>query len=128
MPDVLRKGFEWLEGKRRAHMTVEVVYARGEHTVTLSATVGKTQFEQTDDYGIIRRSESRDFLITADDLVLDSVKVEPLPGDRILDRIGDAWHIFQVGAPNGEPPFRVADPGRLALRVHTFHVGQEPAE
>ena len=62
MGDLLQTGEAWLEGQRRAHMTHTVTYSRGEDTVDLLATVGRTMFEQADEYGVIHQVESRDFI------------------------------------------------------------------
>ncbi|MBL0920923.1 MAG: hypothetical protein IBJ10_02210 [Phycisphaerales bacterium] len=118
-------------------MSREVVYVRGEASIPVFATVGRTRFEQADEYGVIRRSEARDFLIRAADLVVsgdvggpepvEDVSITPAAGDRIRERFGDVWHIYEVGPIPGEPAFRFSDPGRITLRIHTFHVGEEAA-
>jgi hypothetical protein len=126
--DLLRTGSAWLEAKRKAHMSRAVVYVRGSSEIALSATVGRTEFENVDEYGIVRRSESRDFLITADDLVDGETRFEPAAGDRIREQFGEFWRIYEVGAPQGTPPFRSSDPDRVTLRVHTNFVGEEPIE
>lgn len=66
---------DWLERQRHAHMTVEVEYQRDENALTLQATIGRTIFETTDDYGVLEKVESRDFLVRAEDLVLLGVVI-----------------------------------------------------
>lgn len=129
MADLLQQGMAWLAAQRKAHMAREVVYARGAASAALSATVGRTEFVQVDEYGIDRKSESRDYLFTAADLVLGGVLITPARGDRVRERVGDAWLIYEVGPPAGvsEPAFKWSGSERITLRVHTHFVGQEAA-
>lgn len=117
MPDLLGQGSDWLESQRHTHLTREVAYARGPQSLTLRATVGRTQFDLADDTGILQRIESRDYLIRASDLTFG----EPKAGDRITDGA-----VYEVMAPGGEPPWRYSDPNRKTLRIHTKMV--EPGE
>ena len=93
---VMSKGADWLERQRHAHMTVEVEYQRGENALTLQATIGRTIFETTDDYGRITKIESRDFLIRACDLVFDTQITTPTAGDKIIE--GDQFAELRIGA------------------------------
>ena len=129
MPDLLDKAAAWLEAKRTMHLTRTLEYRRGADVVEVAATVGRTVFEQVDSegVGIVHRIESRDFLILRTDLVLAGAEVLPKAGDRIRDPDGDLVQIYEVMAPGGEPPFRYSDPYRRTLRIHTKHVGSEPA-
>jgi len=61
--DMLDRGAAFLESQRHQHMTRNVVYRRGPDEKQVQATVGKTEFEQADDSGLIHRTESRDFLV-----------------------------------------------------------------
>lgn len=118
MPDLLGKAAAWLAGQRHAHLTASVVYARGTDSVTLAATVGRTEFEAEDEYGRVVRTVSRDYLVRAQDLVIGGETVLPEPGDRITD--GDA--VFEVMSPTGEPEWRWSDTIRKTLRIHTKEV------
>ena len=125
MGDLLRKGSNWLEAQRKAHLATTVRYFRGEAFVDVLATVGRTVFEQADEYGIVHRTETRDFLITAADLTFGDGPVTPKEGDRIHDfSVPGTNNIYEVMTPGGEPPFRYSDPYRTTLRVHTKHVAQ----
>jgi len=66
--DLLDRGAAFLESQRHQHMTRSVVYRRGTDEKQVQATVGKTEFEQADDSGLIHRTESRDFLVRTADL------------------------------------------------------------
>jgi len=131
MSGLLEKGSNWLEVQRHEHLTRTVVYQRGSESVELAATVGRTLFEQADEFGVVHRTESRDFLVRAADLVLEGIPALPKAGDRIRETAGDQTFVYEVmafGSPTGgrpEPPFRYSDPYRRTLRIHTKHVGTE---
>jgi len=122
MPDLLEQGASWLENQRTRHMSRTVTYIRGNDGVDLPATIGRTEFEQSDEYGVIHRIESRDFLVRAADLVLGGRAVWPQPGDRIREAVGAQTFVYEVMAPGGEPPWRYSDPYRRTLRIHTKQV------
>jgi hypothetical protein len=127
MTDLLEQGSAWLEDQRNAHMTRTVVYQRGGDSVELPATIGRTVFEQADEFGIIHKLESRDFLVLRTDLVLSGVQSLPKSGDRVRDPDSDNTQVYEVMAPSGgnESPFRYSDPYRKTLRIHTKHIGTE---
>jgi hypothetical protein len=122
---LLEQGSVWLENQRNAHMTRTVAYQRSGDSVELPATIGRTVFEQADEFGIIHKLESRDFLVLRTDLVLSGVQTLPKAGDRVRDPDGDNTHLYEVMAPGSEPPFRYSDPYRKTLRIHTKHIGTE---
>lgn len=116
---VLSKAAEWLETQRHKHMTVEVQYKRSDLSLTLQATIGKTIFETADDYGHVTKTESRDFLIRASDLVFDGKTTTPEDGDRIIE----GGFIYEVMSPVNKPKWRYSDINRQTLRVHTKQTG-----
>lgn len=122
MADLLERGQQFLDDQRHAHMTHTVTYERGNESVELQATIGETVFEQADDYGVIHKIESRDFIIRTCDLMLDSVQTLPAVGDRLRDSDGDTEFVYEVMAPGQEPAFRYSDPYRKALRIHTKRI------
>lgn len=125
MPDVLEKGLAWLDDQRHAHMTRTVVYQRGADAVEIAATIGRTEFEQVDEFGIVHKVQSRDFLVRTADLVLAGALTLPKAGDRIRETAGAQTFVYEVMAPGNEPPWRYSDPYRKALRIHTKHVATE---
>lgn len=133
MTDLLQRGATFLEDQRHKHMTRPVVYLRGSDSVEVQATIGRTVFDQQDQFGVLHRTESRDFLIRAADLVLAGAMTPPnagettLPkaGDRVREPAGTAALLYEVMAPEGEPPFRYSDPERITLRIHTKFIGLE---
>jgi len=123
--DLLQKGSDWLEEKRTQHASRVISYVRGAQSVDLSATIGKTTFEVDDGYGVLVRHESRDFLVLATDLILDTQQTLPQRSDRIRETQGDQVFIYEVTAPGNEPCWRYSDPYRKTLRVHSKEVDVE---
>ncbi len=125
MADVLDKGSAWLEAQRTQHMTRTVTYLRDGDSVDVAATIGRTEFEQADEFGVIHKFESRDYLVLTADLVLAGMQTLPKAGDRIRETDGTTTFVYEVMAPGNEPPFRYSDPYRRTLRIHTKHVATE---
>jgi len=125
MTDLLERGAAWLDQQRSRHLTRTVTYLRGTDSVALAATIGQTTFEQADEYGVIHRTQSRDYLISAADLVLSGTVEQPKAGDRVRETAGEQVFLYEVMAPGGEPPWRYSDPHRNTLRIHTKFVGLE---
>jgi len=123
--DMLDRGAAFLESQRHQHMTRSVVYRRGTDEKEVLATVGKTEFEQADDSGLIHRVESRDFLVRTEDLDLGAGPILPRAGDQVRETVGTNVFVYEVNAPGGQPPFRYSDPYRRALRIHTKYIGTE---
>ncbi|HNO80356.1 MAG TPA: hypothetical protein PKN33_20100 [Phycisphaerae bacterium] len=127
MSDLLRQGAAWLDGQRHQHLTRTISYVRGDDSVELAATIGRTEFEQADEYGVLHRIEARDYIIRTADLMLAGETALPKAGDQIRETDGEVTHVYEVVAPSGEPPWRYSDPYRVALRIHTKHVNTETA-
>lgn len=127
MTDLLERGSAWLEDQRVKHTTRLVTYQRGAESVEVSASIGRTVFEQADEYGAVVRHEARDFLILAVDLVLGGQAVLPERGDRIRETQGSRIFVYEVMAPGKEPAWRYSDPYRKTLRIHTKQVDSEGA-
>jgi hypothetical protein len=131
MADLLQTGTAWLGDMRTAHLSHPVTYCRPSTAsgqvaeVEVAATVGKTVFDIEDSYGAVERFESRDFLISAGELVLSGQPVEPRPGDRIKEPAGGKVLVYEAMAPGKAPCWRWSDPFRRTLRIHTKHVGEE---
>jgi len=123
--DLLDRGAAFLESQRHQHMTRSVVYRRGADEKEVLATIGKTEFEQADDAGLIHRVESRDFLVRTEDLDLGAGPILPRSGDQVRETVGTAVFVYEVNAPGGQPPFRYSDPYRRVLRIHTKHIATE---
>jgi hypothetical protein len=129
MADLIQKGLAWLDDQRHTHMTQTVLYVRDGGTISyvveLQATIGRTEFEQVDEFGIVYKLQSRDFLIRAADLVLNNELTLPKAGDRIRETVGAQTFVYEVMSPGGVPPWRYSDPYRRTLRVHTKYLSTE---
>jgi hypothetical protein len=123
--DLLDRGAAFLESQRHQHMTRSVFYRRGTDEKEVQATIGKTEFEQADDAGLIHRVESRDFLVRTEDLDLGAGPILPRAGDQVREVVGLSVFVYEVNAPGGQPPFRYSDPYRRVLRIHTKHIATE---
>ena len=127
MADLLEQASAWLDQQRVQHMSKTVSYHRGENSVDVQATIGRTVFEVDDGMGLLERIESRDFLILAGDLVLSGEAAMPLRGDRIKETSGDKVYVYEVLAPGKEPHYRFSDLYRQTLRIHSKQVDTEDA-
>jgi hypothetical protein len=125
--DMLRDASAWLESKRHEFLTTNVTYVRGGVSVALKATIGRTEFEQRDEYGVIERTEARDYLVRAQDLVLGDVETLPERGDEIIEAGDGKLFIYEVMAPGKEPHYQYSDAYRQTLRIHTRFVGSGEA-
>jgi hypothetical protein len=123
--DLLDQGAAFLDDQRHRHMSRTVVYRRGTEAKEVQATIGRTEFEQADEAGLIHRTESRDFLIRAADLDLGAGPIQPKAGDQVREQVGTQVLVYEVNAPGGQPPWRYSGPYRRAMRVHTKFVGME---
>jgi len=125
LADLLEEGAAFLEDQRHRHMSRAVTYQRGAQSKELLATIGRTEFEQADDAGLIHRTQSRDFLIRTADIDLGAGPTLPLGGDRVREEVDGKVFVYEVNAPGGQPPWRYSDPFRKTLRIHTKHVDTE---
>ena len=119
MVSMLRTGTEWLRDKRVSHMSRTVVYRRVDNTVSVSATVANSSFEQTESNALVGHLEFRDFIIRTADLILASVNVLPEIGDLVDEVREGITYTYQVTAPGIESPWRYSDPYKNILRIHT---------
>jgi hypothetical protein len=130
--NLLQQGSDWLQAQRAAFMSSPVTYTSMASVIQIpavgteiewSATVGRTQFEQVDTAtGAVLRTESRDYIGTAADLIVDGRVVEPLVGDFIVQTVGGVRATYEVMSFGAEPAFRYEDSDRLTVRVHTKRV------
>lgn len=98
-----------------------VTYTRGHTAITITAVPGKRQPRQ-DDVGDQARikldREPMDFLIRPSAIVFGGAVVEPEKGHRITY----GGRVYEVSPQDGEPCFRLSDPGGNLLRIHTVRV------
>lgn len=92
-----------------------ITYCRGVSKVTLYAALGESIGESVDADGITVTVRSRDFIIKAEELVLDGAQTEPQRNDLIV------WgeRSFRVLPDIGLPRHRDSDPHGNMLRIFT---------
>ena len=119
---MLNRGQSWLAEKLTKHASRTVVYQRDDLSVELSATIGKSEYEQDDGEGIVTRAQVRDFLINTKDLLESAIGTWPRRGDQILETDGNTTFVYELMSIGNEPPWRYSDPFRVKLRIHTKQV------
>lgn len=102
--------------QRAAGVTVK--YRRGIHEVEVDAVPGFTEFQTEGPDGVIETFQTRDWLIFAKDLVIESVETLPQHHDEIVEN-GMSYRVLHL---EGIGAFRFSDPYRTILRIHTKHI------
>lgn len=115
----LQCGAAWLESQRHNFLTSTVTYRRGDESLSVQATIGRTEFDLADESGILQRVESRDFLITVAELEYGL----PRAGDRIVE----GERVYEVMPFGDSPAWRYSDQYGLTLRIHTKAIGKANA-
>lgn len=119
MADLLARGSAWLAGQRKRFGASAVTYRRGESSVSILATVGRTERQIDEGNGLLTRVESRDYLVTAADLVIGGAAVFPRAADQVVEADGSVYELMDFP---GEGFCRWSDPYRVTLRIHTKRV------
>lgn len=118
MPNIFDVGFDWLASQFEEHTASEVVYTRGAVSANVLASVGSTEFDVQDNFGVYQRVTSRDYLIKATSLKLADQVVTPQRGDLITDN-GKTYEVLSM---DGGQAWRYCDPYGNGLRIHTKEV------
>jgi len=126
MGDLLRQGSQWLSGMLKQHASSQVTYRRppaGDEEEPLGleivATLGKTDYEKLDDYGMPIGAEAVDFLISAEDFT--ATFGEPQVGDRVVFEVA----VYEVLELPGQGCWRWTDGFGNTLRIHTKRIAAE---
>ncbi len=125
MADLIQTACDWLGGMRQRHASQSVTYCRGDASAAVQATLGRTDYEVTDESGLTVQAVATDFLVTAEDLVLDGAVTLPQPGDRIRLAVGEQVKVYEVLDLAGSGHYRPSDPYGKTLRIHTKQVDVE---
>jgi len=127
MTDQFATAFAWLGGRMKAQAAQTVSVHRGELSIDeLSASIGRTEFEQQDVYGVlIEKTQSQDFILDAADYVFEEAAVEPADGDLIKWTQGETVHVYEVCPFGKEPSWRYTTSHRHRIRLHTKHIRTE---
>lgn len=124
MPSCIDNAIKAMTDTLRDAAGVAVTYSRGEHSVEITAVVGHTDVEMEDDRGSRMVSPTRDYLIAADELILDGSETEPEDGDRIVQVVGATRYTYEL-SPLMDRCWRYSDSGGDTLRCHTLEIDSE---
>jgi len=113
----------WLQDNRLAHATLPVVYERDGISMPLETWIGKTEFEELDDSGLVIRSELRDYFFQISDYVSAGFAF-PVVGDLIRETQDMVTYTYIVTKPPGMQHYS-RDAHRLNYRVHTKRISAE---
>ena len=94
-----------------------ITYKRGTATVSLTAVVGQSQFEDVTSTGEIRQlSKTVDWIVAPSALVLDGSVTVPQRGDQISKADGSTYDVL----PGTEgTAWQYSDGRQALLRIHT---------
>jgi hypothetical protein len=115
--NVLEQGSEWLNDQMRSHASSLVIYRRGSNQVDILAEKGKTEFRVTQNDMLID-VVSKDFLVSAAELVLGGERVIPQKYDIIVETIDGQETYFEVYPFGMEQPYRPCDSFGHRVRIH----------
>ena len=120
MSNLLLDGAQWLADQQKAYAGTSITYTRGAFSVTLTATVGKTDTRLGDLTAGRVRTEwaDKDYLIHAADLILNAAAITPAAGDQITE----GSEVREVVPMDAEPHSRASDPYSIRLRIHTKRI------
>jgi hypothetical protein len=120
---VMARGQAMLNRTLGAAAGVSVIYSRGLEAVTLTATPGIEERDETvQPTDRTRRDQrQRDYLIAAADL-RQAAFGEPVVGDRLTEVIDGCEYTFEVMPLETEAAWRWSDFEKTRYRVHTRQV------
>jgi hypothetical protein len=126
--NLLESGAQWLADQMEENVSSEIVYARGSQECTLNASLGRTQFEVTDQAGMLQNVDSHDFILRTSEMFFDDEQFIPKAYDTIRITRGGVTHgytVVQYGSmiDTKEQFYRWCDPFGKQLRVHTRYEG-----
>ncbi len=127
MADLLQTGAAWLAAQMQKFASQPIVYVRGNQSIPLSATIGRTEFEEADAYGVVQQVVSRDYLFPVSALATLTGSNRPQRGDEVQETRDGVLYRYQVIAPQGEPHWRYSDVYQQVLRVHSKLIGEDTA-
>lgn len=127
MPDLFKKAQIWLHREQTRHLSQTLTYCRGDASVAICATIGRTNHELVDTSGLLTNVQSQDYLILADDLELDGEIVEPRAGDQIIEGdLSEGGRVYELMNPAGGTVWRWCDNYQTRRRVFTKFIGTTP--
>lgn len=129
---MLHRAAQHLAAKRKAHLSTLVEYRRPSQSdapplieTELLAMRGRTAADIDRGDGFVETTTLFDWIITPDDLRLDSDPVKPEPGDVIVENAADRIVTYEVLPMGNEPCWRYCDGHRASIRIHTKRIREE---
>jgi len=126
MGDLLRQGCQWLASVLKQHASSRVTYSRppaddeGEPVeLEIAATLGRTDYEKSDQYGLPISATATEFLVSAADFT--GTFGEPQVGDRVVFD-GAVYEVLELP---GQGCWRWTDGFGSLMRIHTKRIGAE---
>ncbi|OHB51756.1 MAG: hypothetical protein A2Y12_01340 [Planctomycetes bacterium GWF2_42_9] len=114
MTNLMKKGVELIAKTLKEYASDEITYVRGESSVKLLAIFSKTPVTIESDLGVQISAEITDFLLFAEDLILDGSLTTPQHGDKVItDRA-----VYEVNHLGSESCWRYSDPYGKHIRLH----------
>ena len=124
MSDILADSLTWLWAQEKLHRGIAVTYCHGLASINLTAVMGKTKAEQTDEYGVVQKVTAVDFMVAAADLdFAEGGQIAPVSGDQIKHMVGAKTFVYEVMSPGDRPAVEPSEPG--VWRIHTKLVDTE---
>lgn len=119
--NLLSKAASFIQAKMVENASELVTYERPDMGfVELQAIVGRTEYEQNTDDGLVGRIAMRDFTISAASLVINGCSIVPERNDIIVQTMSDGTeYIFRVLGEGEMPHVQDSDGYGVAFRVHT---------
>ena len=120
------RAHSWLAGMMDAAAGRAVKYSRGDASVMLLAVAGRSTFDLADADGTVTKWESKDWILSVDDLVLSRAKVKPAEGDTITEYANGTKYVYEVNLPGGGDAWSYT-PDRLKFRIHCKQIQEGTA-
>jgi hypothetical protein len=103
----------------------QIIYTRGDATVWITATWGRTEFEVANGDGVRVEHTDRDFIVESDKLILNGTRATPAKDDRITVvakhyRDNSVFEVLSLGGSEG--CYRLCDPEGRFMRIHAKKV------
>lgn len=120
MSDMIDNGLDWAKEQLFIYAARPIVYIRGNNRIETKAVIGRTLLKLSDEFnGIKIEWTDRDFLIRAEDLIINGESITPERGDIILEQFDNKTYHYEVLSIGGEPEWRWSDPYHKIFRIHT---------
>jgi len=118
--DILSRATDMLNRVRGESISVAITYHRGDDTIEMRATRGRTPYERSDEGGFTVQAATMDFIVLVSDMEIDGAAIRPRVGDTI--EITPGGSIYQVVDIGGIGCYQA-----IALdtcyRIHTAIIG-----